>query len=538
MFDPTFRSRALAGLSQPFDLVVVGGGITGCGVVLDAAQRGMRTLLVEKADLASGTSSRSSKLIHGGLRYLKQMQLRITRLACRERDRLLALSPHLVKPVSFLYPAYEGDRTPGWQVDLGLWLYDRLTDRPERHVEVVAEEAQRLAPGLDVEGLDRALLYGDALADDARLTVAVAATAAGYGALVLPRAEAIDLRRDRNGKLCGLVVRDLLSGEAHRIDATVVLNATGHWTDAVRERFGLAGRRLRPSRGVHIVLPTSLLPIEVALTVASPDDGRPVFFIPHPEGVLVGTTDLFHDGELDDPRPTRAEVDYLLRVVMAAFPGRVTDVSQVRGAFAGLRPILQSHVDTPSEASRDEEVWEEEGLLNVAGGKLTTYRSTAEEVVDEVVKRLPPERERRAGECATAGTPLSGLAPPDLPERLVERGVESAVAAAMARRLGARAWNALALARDEAELRPLADGVDLTAAEVRTHLRHGAVLRLEDLLVRRARLAMWEPAAARIVVPALGPLFREELGWNGARWEAEEAGFAQALLAWSPEGVA
>ena len=195
MFDPTFRSRALAGLTQPFDLVVVGGGITGCGVLLDAAQRGLRTLLVEKADLASGTSSRSSKLIHGGLRYLKQMQLRITRLACRERDRLLALSPHLVKPVSFLYPAYEGDRTPGWQVDLGLWLYDRLTDRPERHVEVAPAEAQRLAPGLDVEGLDRALLYGDALADDARLTVAVAATAAGYGALVLPRAEAIDLRR-------------------------------------------------------------------------------------------------------------------------------------------------------------------------------------------------------------------------------------------------------------------------------------------------------------------------------------------------------
>jgi glycerol-3-phosphate dehydrogenase len=538
MFDPSFRSRALAGLSQPFDLVVVGGGITGCGVLLDAAQRGLRVLLVEKADLASGTSSRSSKLIHGGLRYLKQMQLRITRLACRERDRLLQLSPHLVKPVPFLFPAYEGDRTPGWQIDIGLWVYDRLTDRPDRHVEVAAAEAQRLAPGLDVEGLDRALLYGDALADDARLTVAVAATAAAYGALVLTRAEAIDLRRDREGKLVGIVVRDLLSGEAHRIGATVVLNATGHWTDAVRERFGLAGRRLRPSRGVHLVLPSSLLPTEVALTVASPDDGRPVFFIPHPEGVLVGTTDLFHDGDLDDPRPTRDEVDYLLRVVTAAFPGRVTDRSQVRGAFAGLRPILQSHVDTPSEASRDEEVWEEEGLLNVAGGKLTTYRSTAEEVVDEVVKRLPPERERRAAECATAGTPLSGLAPPDLPERLRERGVAPAVAAAMARRLGGRAWNALPLAHGKAELRPLVDGVDLVAAEVRTHLRHGAVLRLEDLLVRRARLAMWEPEAARAVVPALAPLFRQELGWSAARWEAEESAFAQALLAWSPEGVA
>ena len=537
MFDPTFRQRALAGLSQPFDLVIVGGGITGCGVLLDAAQRGLRALLVEKCDLASGTSSRSSKLIHGGLRYLKQMQLRITRLACRERDRLLQLSPHLVQPVSFLYPAYEGDRTPGWQVEIGLWMYDRLTQRPERHREVEATAAQHLAPGLAVEGLDRALLYGDALTDDARLTVAVAATAAAYGGLVLPRAEAIDAHRDAAGKVDGIVVRDLLSGEAHRIEATVVLNATGHWTDAVRERFGLQGRRLRPSRGVHVVLPSSLLPIEAALTVASPDDGRPVFFIPHPEGVLVGTTDLFHDGPLDDPRPTRAEVDYLLRVAMAAFPGRVTGVAQVRGAFAGLRPILQSHAETPSEASRDEEVWEEEGLLNVAGGKLTTYRSTAEEVVDEVVKRLPSERARKVAECATAGTPLAGLAPADLPERLAERGVAPPIAAAMSRRLGALAWTALSLARTPDELEPLVDDVDLSAAEVRTHLRHGAVLRLEDLLVRRARLAMWHPAAARAVVPKLGRLFQSELGWEGPRWEAEEEAVAGALAAWTPEGV-
>src|ERR1041384_6465887 len=209
MFDPTFRQRALAGirsLAQPFDLVIVGGGITDCGVLLDPAQRGLRALLVEEGDLASGTSSRSSKLIHGGLRYLKQMQLRITRLACRERDRLLQLSPHLVQPVSFLYPAYEGDRTPGWQVGIGLWMYDRLTQRPERHREVGAAEAQRLAPALDVDGLDRALLYGDALADDARLTIAVAATAAAYGAFVLPRAEAIDAHRDGAGEGKGIGV--------------------------------------------------------------------------------------------------------------------------------------------------------------------------------------------------------------------------------------------------------------------------------------------------------------------------------------------
>jgi glycerol-3-phosphate dehydrogenase len=288
---------------------------------------------------------------------------------------------------------------------------------------------------------------------------------------------------------------------------------------------------------VHLVLPRELLPIEVALTVASPDDGRPVFFIPHPEGVLLGTTDHFHSGDLEDPRPTTEEVAYLLRVAAAAFPGRGVGPAQVRGAFAGLRPILSSHADTPSEVSRDEEIWEEEGLLSVAGGKLTTYRATAEEVVDRVVERLPPERERRAGDSATGGTALVGLAPVDLPLRLASRGVAPEVAAGMARRLGSLAWIALALARDDRELAPLAPGLDLCAAEVRTHVRHGAVVRLEDLLLRRVRLGMWQPALARETVPLLRPLLMAELGWSGDRWETEQERFAGALLGWTPQGA-
>ena len=169
-------------LSDGVDMVVIGGGITGCGIALDAVQRGLRVVLVERGDIASGTSSRSSKLIHGGLRYLKQMQFRITRLACRERDRMLHLSPHLVRPVRFVYPAFRGDRTPGWQVDLGLSLYDRLTDRPEKHTRLDADEVAQVAPGLLTDELDRALAYTDAVADDARLTLAVAATAAAHGA--------------------------------------------------------------------------------------------------------------------------------------------------------------------------------------------------------------------------------------------------------------------------------------------------------------------------------------------------------------------
>ncbi len=538
MFHPRWRDQALAQLGDPFDLVVVGGGITGCGILMDAAQRGLRVLLVEKGDIASGTSSRSSKLIHGGLRYLKQMQFRITRLACRERDRMLALNPHLVRPIRFLYPANRGDRVPGWTVDLGLWMYDRLTDRPEKHSHLTLEEVEAMAPGLAVTDLDRALAYSDSLADDARLTLAVAATGFAYGGLVLTRAEVAEGIADGDGRICGLVVRDLATGRSHRVAGRVVINAAGVWVDEVRERFGIEGRRVRPSRGSHIVLPKARLPLAAALTVPSPDDARPVFLIPHPEGVLVGTTDIYDDGPLDDPRPRRGEVEYLLRAAAAQFPGRGLGVADVRGAFAGLRPILDTHAENPSEASREEEVWEERGLLSVAGGKLTTWRVTAEEVVDAAVQLLPEARARWAGRCLTAGTPLSGLAPPDLDRRLAAvHGLSPEVAAGLARRLSGLAWTACQLARERGELEPLLAGADLTAAEVRAHLRHGAVLHLEDLLLRRAREGMWRPAVARELVPALAPLFAQELGWDGARWEEERARYQRAAAAWSGEGL-
>ena len=537
-FDPRWRELVLGDLDDTFDLVVIGGGITGCGVLLDAAQRGLRTLLVEKGDLASGTSSRSSKLVHGGLRYLRQMQFRITRHACHERDRMTALNPHLVDPISFLYPAYEGDETPGWQIDLGLWMYDRLTRADHRHRHPTGEEMASLAPGLEVDDLDRAMLYGDSRTDDARLTWAVAATGWAYGGRVLTRALVEEGTRDPSGRLVGVVVRDLETDATHRIEARVVLNATGHWTDEVRGRFGLEGRRVRPSRGVHLVFPVDRLPVSAALALASPDDGRLTFVIPHPEGVLVGTTDHYHEGSLDDPRATREEVDYLIRVVQHAFPSRDLGEADVRGVFAGLRPILDSHTERPSDASREEEIWEERGLLNIAGGKLTTYRLMAEDAVDEVLRLLPEEVADSTTQCATEGTPLVGLAPTDLAERLVATSdVDATVAFGMARRLGSTAWAALGMAKRHQELDPIVAGLDLSAAEVRAHLRFGAVLHLEDLLLRRVRLGMWRPDAARDLAPRLRSLFADELGWRGPRWSEEEERFERAASAWTLGGV-
>ncbi|MEN8163611.1 MAG: glycerol-3-phosphate dehydrogenase/oxidase, partial [Acidobacteriota bacterium] len=481
---------------------------------------------------------RSSKLIHGGLRYLKQMQFRITRLACRERDRMLTLDPHLVRSINCVYPAYEGDRTPGWQVDLGLWMYDRLTGRPEKHRQLSRKEITGLAPGLRTDELDRALAYTDGVADDARLTLAVAATAHAYGAAVLPRAEVEGALRNSEGRITGLLVKDLENDRVVPLEARVVINAAGVWTDAVRFRLGLEGTRLRPSRGSHLILPRQSIQLEAAVTFPAPDDGRPVFLIPHPEGLLLGTTDLFHSGDLDDPRPSRKEVAYLMRAVRAAFPSAQIEDSTPLGAFAGLRPILDTYADNPSEASREEDIWEEQGLLSVSGGKLTTWRSTAEEAIDAALNLMPEEHTRSVSPCATKGTPLAGLCPVDLAARMdAVDGLEPVIAAGMARRLGGLAWHTPLLARTRRDLQPLDGTSDLCLAEVRAHLRWGGVLHLDDLLLRRVRMGLWDPAAARELVPMLESVVRREMGWGRRRWAKEEAAFIEALTGWTVEGI-
>ncbi len=539
MFPDGWRRRTLEALNEPFDLIIIGGGITGCGILLDAAQRGLRPLLLEKGDFASGTSSRSSKLIHGGLRYLKEMQFRVTKMACSERDRMLALNPLLVRPVRFIYPASHGDRVPGWTVDLGLWMYDRLTHRSDKHAHLEREAVQELAPGLDTARLERAMIYTDALTDDAQLTLAVAATGCAYGGRALTRTQVVDAVRDTTGRVRGVVVRDLESGETYRIEAHLVVNAAGVWVDEIRQVLGLNGARLRPSRGSHLILASSRLPLRAALTVPSPEDGRPVFLIPHPEGVLVGTTDIYHEGGLDDPRVTSSELLYLLHTLQTHFPEKELVEDDIVASFAGLRPILGTHTDKPSEASREEEIWEEEGVLSIAGGKLTTWRSMAEEAVDEALLLLPEEIATAAEPCYTSGTPLLGLAPTDLALRLQQLGhaIDTQVADGMARRLRSTAWWAVRGIRNASDLTPLMDGTDLTAAEVRAHLAFGGVLHLEDLLLRRVRVGLWSPELALQLATHLQPLFEEAKGWDHDRWRQEEERLASALDSWSPRGV-
>lgn len=534
MLPPWWRQGAWQRLEEGLDVLVIGGGITGAGVLHDAAVRGLRAGLVERGDFACGTSSRSSKLVHGGLRYLKRMQLRITRTACRERDLLSRLNPHLVWPLRFLYPSFATDTTPGWQVNLGLTMYDHLTPVRHRHERITPAQVAALIPHLRRDGLEFGLTYDDAAGDDARLVLAVVQAAVLAGATALSYARVEALLRGKDGRVGGAVVRDEVTGETHAVRAHVVVNATGVWCDQLRRLLGEVEPRLRPSRGSHLLFPAHRLPLEAAVTALSPDDGRPVFAIPHPEGTLVGTTDVFHEGDLDAPRPSPEEVAYLMRFVATLFPACHLTVADVTGAFAGVRPILDSHAEEPSEASREEAVWEEEGLVSTAGGKLTTFRATAEEVVDEVVKRLPPDRAALALPCATGALALPHRADPAATVRLVvESGAPPAVAAGMVRRLGAQALPC-ALAASRRRLRPVAEGVDVSEAELEWHLRFGGVVHLEDLLLRRVRLGMWQPKRCLELAPRLGSLVRDAAGWGFRRWRQELYRLEDAVANWLP----
>jgi glycerol-3-phosphate dehydrogenase len=533
MFLPGWRDRGFAALAQPLDVLVIGGGITGAGVLHDAALRGLRVALVERGDFASGTSSRSSKLVHGGLRYLKRMQLRITRTACRERDLLALHNPHLVSAVRFLYPSYEDDRTPGWQVDLGLSMYDHLTPVRHRHERIDADAVRKTVPGILARRLEYGLVYDDAVGDDARLVLYVTMAGVLAGGTALNYAPVEGLLRDGD-RVVGARVRDLETGAVHEARAGVVVNATGVWCDEVRALLGSGGARLRPSRGSHLLFPRARLPLEVAVTGLSPDDGRPVFAVPHPEGTLVGTTDLFHEGPIDGARPSRDESAYLLRFARHAFPGARLTAADVSGSFAGVRPILDTGASSPSAASREEAVWVEDGLVSTAGGKLTTFRATAEKVVDALLELLPEERRSEALTGFSDAVSLPWRCDPEAAvEALANLGVGGAVARGMVRRLGAAALAAAQAAPPES-LAPVAEDLDVCAAELQWHVKCGAVVHLEDLLLRRVRLGMWQPRRCLEVAPGLRRVVRRAAGWSVARWNAELRRLEPAVANWLP----
>ena len=394
-FSQDTRSAALTELNSqtPFDLLIIGGGITGVGAAREAALRGYRVALVEKRDFANGTSSKSTKLVHGGLRYLEHFEFSLVFEALQERRVLLDMAPHLVRPRSILFPIYKNAKNNFIKVSAGMWLYDTLSlfRNVRNHRMLRGKALKESTPALRSDDLIGAAHFYDAQTHDARLVLANAQQAHEAGATLLTYTEVLRMLRDEEEYLRGVRIRDQLTGTEHEIHARLILNCTGPWTDKIIQMADpTVAPRLRPTKGVHLVLRKERLPLNDALMVSSPEDGRLVFIIPWRNETIVGTTDTDYNDSLDDIPVTAEDVKYLLAVANHAFPNSHLTEHDVQSSWAGLRPLIKDPgAQSEGATSREHDIWESPaGLLNIAGGKLTTYRVMAEQLIDVAAEKL------------------------------------------------------------------------------------------------------------------------------------------------------
>lgn len=500
------RQALLAG---PWDLVVIGGGITGAGILLEAARRGLRVLLVEQRDFAWGTSSRSSKLVHGGLRYLKEGQFGLTRESVHEREHLLQQAAGLVEPQSFAFGDYVG-RKPGKRAFLlGLAIYDRMAGQRGRHY-FGRDEFVAMAPNVATDGLQGGMVYTDAKTDDARLVLRVLLEARQHGGVAINYMAVESLPRE-DGEVCGVRLRDGLSGELHEVRARLVISATGAWAD--RLRGAEAGQRLRPLRGSHLVLPAWRLPLAQAISLMHPADGRPVFAYPWEGVTLVGTTDVDHADDLSrEAAITRAECDYLMTALRAQFPQLNLTDGDIIATYAGVRPVIDSGKADPSKETRDHALWMENGLLTVTGGKLTTFRVIALDALKLAATQL---QDLPALQGPLVPQPVFAASPPlrYAPE------LPAGQAARLQGRYGAAA-QALVDAAQEGELTCI-PGTETIWAQLRWAARAEHVCKLEDLLLRRTRIGIQLRGGGIDILPRIRSICQPELGWSDERWAEE-----------------
>jgi glycerol-3-phosphate dehydrogenase len=553
------RAKALETLvGERFDLVVIGGGITGAGVALDAAARGYSVALVEKADFASGTSSRSSKLVHGGLRYLQQFDLGLVREALLERQLMVRLAPHLVRPLKMVVPAFEGAR-PDRLVGIGLNMYDvmatpRLRGRsrrerrgagapelngetdwsPARHRLIEGDEVIELLPALAPREPTGGYLFYDCQTDDARLVLTVLGEAERFGAICANRLEVTELLQE-DGSASGVRAREVESGDEIEVRAENVINATGVWADRISPEELHAEAEaptIRPSRGTHITVSPERLPL-VAGAIVPAAEGRSIFALPWLGRSLIGTTDNDYEGDIDHVRPSPEDVDYLLGATNDFFGTSLTD-ADITGGYAGVRPLISSGDKRKSvDISRKAELYEtSSGLITITGGKLTTWRRMAKLAVDRLVLR-----DGREAPCRTHEIPLGEPVDPAGLTRV--EGVPEDSYEALARRYGHAAEEVLALASSRGELaQPIVAGLpDLLAEPAYAAWREQART-VGDALLRRTRLGL---LAARQLSAGSGEAPRRvaqamatELGWDERRTEQEVERFAEEATA---EGI-
>src|SRR6266481_8104318 len=544
-FEPTTRRRNLERLAnETFDLLVIGGGITGAGVAREAALRGLAVGLVDARDFAAGTSSRSSKLIHGGLRYLEQGEIALVREAATERKVLRRIAPHLTETAPMFVPVYGRTSAGVYKLRVGLALFDKLAavDRDERHRILSRKEALAAEPRLNPERLQGAAVYPEYVTDDARLVLDTLKSAHHAGAAVVNHAPVVAL--GGNATLRRIEIRDAQNDAAITARARVVVNAAGPWVDAVRRMDADApGPVLHLTKGIHLVFRAEDLPVRHCVVMRA-RDGRPLFTVPRGTWVYVGTTDTSYAGPLEEPEVNVEDADYLFETLARSFPGLRLASEHVVGAWAGVRPLVQEEGRSPSEISRKDEIAvSASGLVTIAGGKLTTYRRMAERVVDAALPLLG-----RTAPYGRSGTePLAGGEPLARSEYGAPGGESTSSDDTQARLRavhGSDAGEVRALAGDAAAWAPFAPDVPLSPAEVRHAVQCEMACTLADVLERRSRVALFATERACAIAADVAAVVAAELGWSAQRRDAEIAAFRRqcdARLGWrgpSPARVA
>ncbi len=497
-----------------FDVLIIGGGITGAGIARDLALRGLKVALVDKGDFAGGTSSRSTKLIHGGLRYLESGRLGLVREACRERRLLQRLAPHLVRPLPFLIPGYRGDRRPFWMIRAGLTLYDLLAlGQGARHHQICdTGELAAAEPSLRQDGLIGAVRYWDCRMDDARLCLENILAAENLGAVCLNHV-AVEALLRRGSRIGAAALRDQETGRQGEVAARLIINATGPWLDRIRRLAGLDRPSLRPTRGTHILVPR-LNRREEAFYLSTGRDDRLFFVIPWGDMSLIGTTDVDFDPSPDTVRPTPGDITYLLEESNRHLRDCRLEAKDVIAAFAGVRPLIRDGQGPAGRVSREYRILQEiDGLLSVAGGKYTTYRALAARVGRLVARRLGGHRD-----AASDRIPLPGGAIGDFAsfrrrwnDRLQQFGISANRAGVLVDRYGARVARLAELLEQDGTLcRPVSDGSPLLAAEVVFAARFEAARTPGDILRRRTTRAL-EPGRGLADLKATCRLLASEL---------------------------
>ncbi len=482
--------RSFAALeSKVFDVVVIGGGITGAGIARDAAMRGLTVAIIDKGDWGSGTSSRSSRLIHGGIRYLEHGQIGLVRESVRERETLLRIAPHLVKPLEFTWPVYRGARLPKWKLRAGLSAYDLLAGvgRLRRHTSLSVSEVIEHEPSLRKESLSGGASYYDASTDDSRITLSNVQSAVTHGAVAVNYARMSSLT-ETAGKIDGAVIRDELSDAESRVRARCIVSATGPW-------------QARGTKGSHVAVQRHRIGNRSAVTLTSPIDGRVMFVIPAGDQAIVGTTDTFTTDLPDDVRTSEADVDYLLASANVYFPDARLEANDVVAAWSGIRPLASAPAGTdPSSISREHHIdVGTNGVITVSGGKLTTYRSMAEEAVDELVALLAV----KTPECRTSEEELPGG----------DRNLRRA---------------ALEVA-DRLLARPVLHGLPYTCSDVALAVTDEMAVTVADVTVRRTHIAFELPDHGASIAESVAGIMARLLGWDDATINARIADYVQQM---------